>query len=154
MTYLRFAALVTAILLAWPPAASTDPRAPLADVLASAAHVRLEALELAERLRDRRTDMAALLEGLSLLQARTHELQQTMAVIAIDEMSLVPADREALQRALVAGDALVSLLQSKTALLHDPATATRARRLIRAKAQGIARRAEVIEAQVSRVFGY
>jgi hypothetical protein len=76
-----------------------------------------------------------------------------MATIDVDTMSLIPADRVSLERARAAGDALGALLQNKAALLADPVRAERDRRLIRAKAEGIAKRAEVVEDQVSRVRG-
>lgn len=143
---------VAAFTLCYSPAAA-DPRAPLDDVLATAAQVRVAALEMTQLLKDGRPDGPVVLQHLSILQERARVLREAMATIDIETMSLVPADRVSLERARAASDALDVLLQNKAALLADPVRAERERRLIRAKAEGIAKRAEIVEDQVSRVRG-
>jgi len=144
---------IAALALGLPRSAAADPRAPLDDVLASAADVRIEAMELTQVLRDRRPNMLVVLQRLSVLQERARTLQENMATVDVETISLVPADRVSLQRARAASDALMVLLQNKAALLADPERAARERRLIRAKAEGIAKRAEVVADQVARVRG-
>lgn len=134
--------------------AGADPRAPLGEALASAAQVRLEALDIRRQLRERQPDLLGVMQRLSILQERVNALQSSMGEIDIDRMVLVPEDRDALERARAAGDALAALLQNKTALLSDPGRADRQRRLIRAKAHGIAVRARIIEDQLEMVLGF
>jgi hypothetical protein len=153
MRYLHVTAIAVAAFTLSHSRAVADPRAPLDDVLATAAQVRVAALEMTQLLEHGRPDMPVVLQQLSILQERARVLREAMATIDVETMSLIPADRVSLQRARAAGDALGALLQNKAALLADPVRAERNRRLIRAKAEGIAKRAELVEDQVSRVRG-
>ncbi len=154
MRHLTLTALtIAAVALGLPRSAAGDPRAPLDDVVASAAYVRIEAMELTQVLRDRRPNMLVVLQRLSVLQERARTLQETLATVDDETIILVPADRVSLQRARAASDALIVLLQNKATLLADPERAARERRLIRAKAEGIAKRAELVEDEVARVRG-
>ena len=124
MRYLHLTAIaVAAFTLCHSRPAAADPRAPLDDVLATAAHVRVLALEMTQLLRERRPDMPVVLQHLSILQERAREFREAMATIDVETMSLIPADRVSLERARAAGDALDALLQNKAALLADPVRA-------------------------------
>lgn len=153
MTRVACIVLTAGIALGVPSASAADPRAPLDEVLAAASRVRIEAHRIDQLLGDRQPDMAAVLQRLSVLQEHARMLQDGMVAIDVEAMVLVPHDRDALDTARRASQALVALLSNKAALLQDPTSVTEARRLIRAKARGIVRRATLVERQVSLVRG-
>lgn len=154
MTKLALTLFTAFAFTAWSPStAAADPRAALDQVLADAARVRIEAMQLADLLRDRRPDYAQVVQQFNLVQQHAAGLREAIRAVDVEAVSLVAADRSALERARVATDAMLALLENKARLLEDAEAAAKQRGLIRAKARGVVARAQLVEEQVSMVRG-
>lgn len=140
------------LLLAAPTTAVAD-QVSLDQIVVEAQRVRAEAREVSQLLRAKRPDFTLVNQRVDTLHAHARALTQSLESFETDAAGLRPTQAEALDRARTAGALLSVMLSNKTSMLSDVETAGRQRSLLRAKAEGIARRAAIVEAQLARVRG-
>lgn len=143
-------ALAAAVLVSAPALAATPA---IDQVVADAQKVREEAEDVKLLLKHRAADQAVLLQRLGVIEAHAKSLKSALATVRTSETGLTSKQVEAIERAHSAAETLLILLANKTAILADPATIDKQRRLLRAKADGIAQRAMLVERQMERLRG-
>lgn len=149
MRSLLLASLTTGLFLSAALPATANTPAAFDRVIADADNIRREAREVREMLRDRRTSLAAVNDRVHMIDTRAQALKASVA--EFDATGLSAAQVTALDRARSATDTLLALLNNKTTLLADAASAERQRGLLRAKAEGIAKRAEIVGQEMARL---
>lgn len=115
--------------------------------------VRREAEDVRRLLSDRKTDLSVVTQRVTVLESHAQALKDAMAAASSSDTPQTAADQGSWQQARAATDTLLALLANKSQLLADTARAQRERGLLRAKADGIAKRAAMVERHVTRVRG-
>lgn len=122
-------------------------------VTAQARDVRAEARAIKALLQMKQPDFAVIRQRLDGLDARGKALGATLAALEADGTSLTPAQRAAVQQSKLAVDAMQVILTNKSALLADEAQALKNRHLLRAKAEAVAKRAEMVDRHFTKARG-
>lgn len=143
--------LTLGLLLSAVPQALANTSEAFTRVITDADNVRREAREVRELLRGRDGDLSQVQARIGVLESHAQALKAAMD--ALDPSTLGTAQQAALTRARNATDAMLALLVNKTTLLNDPVQAQKQRSLLRAKAEGIAKRAEIVGQQMARLRG-
>jgi hypothetical protein len=131
--------------------AAADTRASFDQIAADAQRVRVEAQEVKQLLRAGKPDFALVQQRLQTLDTHAQALRQSMDGVDASAADLTAPRKAALDRARAATDTLMVLLSNKTTMLADTDNAARQRSLLRAKADGIAKRAGIVEKQMARL---
>lgn len=131
---------------------SAGTRETFDQVMTNAERVYTEARDVHQMLR-RKADMAAVVERTSALEGHVRSLKTSIEQIDEASLTLTPSQQEALARARVATSALMAMLANKTSLLADQQQAARQRGLLRAKADAIAKRADIVRKQMTMARG-
>lgn len=130
--------------------ASANTVATFDQIAAEAQKVRVEAQEVKQLLKAKKPDFALVQQRLDALETHAQALRQSMS--AVDAAAaMTPAQTAALERARAATDTLLVMLDNKATMLADAEAATRQRGLLRAKADGIAKRAGIVEKQMAQL---
>ena len=146
--------IATAALIAAAPAAAAARTSPAVDqIVADAQKVREEAQEVKLLLKHRAADAAALQQRLGVIETHAKALKAAIAEVRTSQTSLTSKQLEALERAHGAAETLLVMLTNKAAIVADAARFEKERGLLRAKADGIARRAQLVEQQMERLRG-
>jgi hypothetical protein len=136
--------LIAAGLLAVPVFAS----APYEQIVTEARKTQQEALELAKVLKSKNADVAAATQMLDRLSQ--HALEVKNMIDATDTSALDGRQKAEFERMKMASDVMAVFINNKRALLQD---AGRNRALLRAKAEGIALRAALVEQSAIKLKG-
>lgn len=144
--------LTAGLLWAFAPAALAASGGSFDQVVADAQTIRSEALAVKRLLKDKQADPAVIAQRMSTLEGRAKSLETGLGRLHADQ-TLTPAQRAAVDRARAATETMAVILTNKLALLADADTAARQRGLLRGKADGIARRAQIVERQITAVTG-
>lgn len=147
---LRIAAIA---LVAAAPAAAAASTPAIEQIVAEAQKVRGEAEEVKLLLKHKAADQAAVQQRLGVLETHAKALKAAIADVRATQTSLSSKQVEALERAQSAADTLLVLLTNKAAILADVTRFEKDRGLLRAKADGIAQRAILVEKQMERLRG-
>lgn len=131
--------------------ASADTRASFDQIAADAQRVRVEAQEMKQLLRSGKPDFALVQQRLQTLDTHAQALRQSMDGVEASDAEMTAPHKDALKRARAATDTLMAMLSNKATLLADTDSAARQRSLLRAKADGIAKRAGIVEKQMARL---
>jgi hypothetical protein len=131
--------------------ASAETRATFDQIAADAQRVRVEAQEVRQLLRSGQPDFALVQQRLQTLERHAQALRQSMD--GLDASAVETSDRHkaALERARAATETLLVILNNKATMLADTDSAARQRSLLRAKADGIAKRAGIVEKQMAQL---
>ena len=122
-------------------------------VTTQAREVRAEARAIKALLQMKQPDFSVIRQRLDGLDAQGKALGETLAALDADGSSLTPAQRAAVQQSKLAVDAMKVILANKSTLLADEAQALRNRSLLRAKAEAVAKRAEMVDRNFSKARG-
>lgn len=122
-------------------------------ITTQAREVRAEARTIKALLQLKQPDFSVIRQRLDGLDAQGKALGETLAALDADGASLTPAQRAAVQQSKLAVDAMKVILANKSTLLADEAQALKNRSLLRAKAEAVAKRAEMIDRNVSKARG-
>lgn len=141
--------LVTLTLVPAAPAAASS----VDQVATQAREVRAEARAIKALLQMKQPDFSLIRQRLDGLDAQGKALGATLAALEADGTSLTPAQRAAVQQSKLAVDAMQVILANKSTLLADESQALRNRSLLRAKAEAVAKRAEMIDRNFSKARG-
>ncbi|MGE0460857.1 MAG: hypothetical protein AB7Q16_05770 [Vicinamibacterales bacterium] len=144
-------AFVLGIALAAAPAPAADLGPAIEQVAAHAARVSADAREIRQLLRGGRPDFALVRERVATLEAQAGSLRDAIAAVDAARADLTSTQVAALDRARRASDTLLVLLANKAPMLQDAETVKKNRRLLRAKAEGIAKRADIVRQQIGQV---
>lgn len=120
-------------------------------LVAAAQIVRVDALEVRQMLGERDANLIAVLQQVDVLNARAAALMSAMAGPGVAATTLTPTQTAALERARSATGAMLALISNKAAILADVEKAPAKRRLLRDKADGVARRAALVEQQMAHL---
>jgi uncharacterized coiled-coil DUF342 family protein len=151
MRNLMMIGLALTVMLSAAPAAATDTRATVDQIVSDAQKVRAEALDIKQLLRASRPDLEQVQERLATLSTHADALKQAMDGFDVDGANLTAAQRAAFDRARAATDTLRVLLANKTTMIADAEAAMKNRGLLRAKADGIAKRADIVQQQLTQL---
>ncbi|MGE0815539.1 MAG: hypothetical protein AB7O93_19545 [Vicinamibacterales bacterium] len=144
---LAAAAFIAAVPMAGAASTAID------QVVADAQKVRAEAQDVKQLLKPRSADPAAVQERLTVIEAHAQSLRAAIAGVRASETALTAKQLAALERADMAAETLVVMLANKAAIVADSTRFDKERRLLRAKADGIAQRAALVEKQMEHVRG-
>jgi hypothetical protein len=122
-------------------------------VTTQAREVRAEARAIKALLQMKQPDFSVIRQRLDGLDAQGKALGETLAALDADGSSLTPAQRAAVQQSKLAVDAMKVILANKSTLLADEAQALKNRSLLRAKAEAVAKRAEMVDRNFSKARG-
>jgi hypothetical protein len=122
-------------------------------VTTQAREVRAEARAIKALLQMKQPDFSVIRHRLDGLDAQGKALGETLAALDADGSSLTPAQRAAVQQSKLAVDAMKVILANKSTLLADEAQALKNRSLLRAKAEAVAKRAEMVDRNFSKARG-
>lgn len=122
-------------------------------ITTQAREVRAEARTIKALLQLKQPDFSVIRQRLDGLDAQGKALGETLAALDADGASLTPAQRAAVQQSKLAVDAMKVILANKSTLLADEAQALKNRSLLRAKAEAVAKRAEMIDRNFSKARG-
>lgn len=122
-------------------------------ITTQAREVRAEARTIKALLQLKQPDFSVIRQRLDGLDAQGKALGEMLAALDADGASLTPAQRAAVQQSKLAVDAMKVILANKSTLLADEAQALKNRSLLRAKAEAVAKRAEMIDRNVSKARG-
>jgi hypothetical protein len=136
-----------ALLAAAPPSVAASPS--IDQIVADAQKVRIEAREVKALLKDRAADPVVVQQRLTVIEAHAQSLKSAIAAMRASDTSLTSTQVAALERAQAAAETLLVLLDNKSTMVADAAEFQRKRGLLRAKADGIAQRAEIVEKQMA-----
>lgn len=155
MTTQRLTAFALGVLLAAAPLAAfgADTTTTLEQIVTDAGRVRSEAQEMRQLLRAKAPDFALVQQRLTTLDSHATALKRSLDAFEASGEAMTPMQRAAFDRARAATDTLHVLLSHKTTMLADTAVAMRNRGLLRAQADGIARRADMVQQHILRVRG-
>ena len=142
-------ALIAMLSAAPAAAAATDTRATVDQIVSDAQKVRAEALDIKQLLRASQPDLEQVQQRLATLSVHADALKQAMDGFDVAGANLTAAQRAAFDRARAATDTLRVLLANKTTMMADAEAARKNRGLLRAKADGIAKRADIVEQQLT-----
>lgn len=146
MRTLMLTALAAAYLTFAPaPAAAGD----YDQILADARAVRTEAEEVRLLLKHKAADQVVLQQRLDVIGQHARSLKD--AVHALDTTGLSSRQMAALEKARTTAETLLVMLDNKVALLSAPDGLSKQRGLLRAKAEGIATRAGIVEKQLQQL---
>ena len=135
------------------PSAMAADRAAVDLVISRAETIRLDAADLRRVLGDKKSDLAVVTERVAALESKAQALQDAFAALNSGDAALSPDQIASIDRARVATDNLSALLKAQTELLRDTDRAMRERKLLRAKADAIAKRASIVEHQMAPLRG-
>lgn len=152
MRTLTLTLLTAGLLWATPPAAIADTRGSFDQVVADAQKIRTEALDVKRLLKDKAADPTAVAQRVAMLEEHAKSLKAALASLQGDQ-TLTPSQRAAVDRAMGATEPMIVLLNNKLSLLADADKAAKQRTLLRGKADGIAKRAQMVERQITAVIG-
>jgi len=139
------------LVLTVPSPARADAPTAVDHLVAAAQIVRVDALEVRQMLGERDANLIAVLQQVDVLNARATALLSAMRGPGVTAATLTPVQTETLERARAAAGAMLALITNKAAILSDVDGAPAKRRLLRDKADGVARRAALIEQQMARL---
>jgi len=122
-------------------------------ITTQAREVRAEARTIKALLQLKQPDFSVIRQRLDGLDAQGKALGEMLAALDADGASLTPAQRAAVQQSKLAVDAMKVILANKSTLLADEAQALKNRSLLRAKAEAVAKRAEMIDRNFSKARG-
>lgn len=123
-------------------------------VTSQAREVRAEARAIKALLQMKQPDFSVIRQRLDGLDAQGKALGATLAALEADGTSLTtPAQRAAVQQSKLAVDAMQVILANKSTLLADETQARKHRNLLRAKAEAVAKRAEMVDRNFSKARG-
>lgn len=143
-----FNAIAAAVVLATAPAvAAASPS--IDQIVAEAQTVRAEAREVKQLLKDRHADPAMVQQRLQVIETHARSLQSAIATVRESTTALTSTQVAALERAQAAAETLLVLLTNKSTMVADATAFQRQRGLLRAKADGIAQRAQIVERQMA-----
>jgi hypothetical protein len=153
MRNLMMIGLALTVMLSAAPAAAaaTDTRATVDQIVSDAQKVRAEALDIKQLLRASQPDLEQVQQRLAALSTHADALKQAMDGFDVDGANLTAAQRAAFDRARAATDTLRVLLANKTTIIADAEAARKNRSLLRAKADGIAKRADIVQQQLTQL---
>lgn len=139
------------LVLTVPSSARADVPTAVDHLVAAAQIVRVDALEVRQMLGERDANLIAVLQQVDVLNARATALMSAMTGPGITATTLTSRQSAALERARAVTGAMLALITNKAAILSDVDSAPAKRRLLRDKADGVARRAALIEQQMARL---
>jgi len=122
-------------------------------VTSQAREVRAEARAIKALLQMKQPDFSVIRQRLDGLDAQGKALGATLTALEADGTSLTPAQRAAVQQSKLAVDAMQVILANKSTLLADETQARKNRSLLRAKAEAVAKRAEMVDRNFSKARG-
>jgi hypothetical protein len=122
-------------------------------VTSQAREVRAEARAIKALLQMKQPDFSVIRQRLDGLDAQGRALGATLTALEADGTSLTPAQRVAVQQSKLAVDAMQVILANKSTLLADETQARKHRNLLRAKAEAVAKRAEMVDRNFSKARG-
>lgn len=151
MNTTRFTSLLMGALLAAAATlgASPDLQGRLDQISADAGKARAEALEIKTLLKAKAPDMAQVQQKLDTLRTHVDQLKVTTDALDPAQYQLTTAQAAELDKVRKTAEVLQVFVQNKADMLADGAD----RSLLRAKADGVARRAAVVEQSVARLRG-
>lgn len=152
MRTLTLTLLTAGLLWATPPAAFADARGSFDQAVADAQKIRTEALDVKRLLKDKSSDPTAVAERMATLEAHATSLKAALVSLQGDQ-TLTPSQRAAVDKAMAATEPMIVILNNKLSLLADADKAAKQRTLLRGKADGIAKRAQMVERQIAAVIG-
>ncbi|WP_291989362.1 hypothetical protein [Luteitalea sp.] len=120
-------------------------------IAASAQRLRTEALEVTHLLRASRPDFVAVNGKADALQSHAKALTQSLESFEASVGTLAARQASALDRARAAGATLAIILSNKASILSDGDASGRRRSLLRAKAEAVAKRADIVATEMTRV---
>ncbi len=132
-------------------AAGPDLGTAVEQVITEASRVSTEAQEIRQLLRSGRPDVELVRQRVAALETHAASLKEAIATADAAGTTLTPVQAEALARARRASDTLRVLLANKASMLQDGESVRKNRGLLRAKAEGIARRADIVRQQMGQV---
>lgn len=150
-TLMMSATCALSLVLTLPASARADEPTAVDHLVAAAQIVRVDALEVRQMLGERDASLIAVLQQVDVLNARATALMSAMTGPAMTAATLTPVQTDALERARAATGAMLALITNKAVILSDVDSAPAKRRLLRDKADGVARRAALIEQQMARL---
>lgn len=143
-----------ALVFAAPLAAqAADTSTVLAQIVADAQRVQTEAQDMRRLLDAKSPDYAVIQQRMSALESHAAALKKSIADFEAAGATLTPAQRVAFDRAKNATGTMNALLANKAATLADASAATRNRKVLREQANSIAKRAEIVHEQITRLRG-
>lgn len=152
MRTLTITLLTAGLLWATAPAAVAETRGSFDQVVADAQTIRTEALDVKRLLKDKSADPTAVAQRVATLEAHAKSLKTALAYLQGDQ-TLTPSQRAAVDKAMAATEPMIVILNNKLSLLADAEKAAKQRGLLRDKADGIAKRAQMVERQITAVIG-
>lgn len=155
MRILTIAGVILSVTLFTPLAAAAtgNTNQVLEQIVTDAQNVRGEAREIKQLLRASQPDLALVHQRLAALSTHADALKQAIDGFDVASANLTSTQLAAFERMRVATDSLRALLANKAALLADGEGVGKNRSLLRAKAEGIAKRADIVEQQVTKLRG-
>lgn len=133
--------------------AAANTRETFDRILTSAESIRRDAQDVHQMLRDKKADLAAVAQRVTAIESQAQALNDALASVDRTDSSLTPAQVAAVDGARTIAMNLSALLKAKTALLNDAPRAAKERNLLRAKADGVAKRAAMLERHVAPLRG-
>lgn len=152
MRLMMLAVMAATLATAPVPAAAADARTAFDQIIADAQRVRQEAQDVKQLLRSRDAGQALVLERVGVLETHARALKESIgslnAAAGLDSTQLA-----AVERARLATESLLVLLENKRTLIADAQRMQRQRGLLRDKATAIVARARLVEQQMARARG-
>lgn len=131
-------------------AAGSQPKSAWVDqVVAEAKKAQIEAREISDLLKDKRSDTARIASKLAYLSQHAAKVNELIASLDVASLQLTPAQMSEFERMKQASQILNIFVENKRNLLDAGKLQTH-RGLLRAKADGIAKRAEFVQVSALR----
>lgn len=134
------------------PTRTVDPST-LEQIGSNADRVRIEAQGIHQLLRAKAPDFADVTLRMSTLQTHADALKQSLTVFDVAGARFTDAQGTAFVRAGSTTETLLVLLTNKSRMLADTAGHSRNRISLRAQAEGIVKRAEMVQQAIAKIRG-